>query len=607
MKKKPSFFIILFLSFIPFSVLANSVEEDTYFTIQFLISDTQDSRIAWAEVISEELSKIGIKVVNNIVKYSEIGPRTWSYPFSGYDYIPEYTNGGYDILYIGWSWDLDLNLQGLYETAAITPNGDNHYQYSNLNFDNILNQYMVEQNPIKRENFAHQLQSYLYEDLPAICLYYKHSLMAIRNEVSGIDDVLLRNSLHRAENWMNSEDQIIKYGVPATFFVPNNFKTSFSYFSNLWPQCVYGSLFQKNPLTHLWSPIIASDYTISSNKLSITVDTDINAKFSDGSQVLAEDVKYSYELYMTQKLENPDRYNELVNWFENNDSIEIIDSDTVKFTFTSIHNFPLSLLSYGIIDRSLVEPAIIAYGYSIFDEEPLTGNVQDSLVKSCGPFKLDSFRPDKISLVPNPYWSDLVSSGGVNAKLNELSFVTSYDLQNALDELNTDVIDVVCFTYSSVARQLINKSVLTYDDIDGLAGISGIQVRDNQHEEMSINLKHPIIGTGELTPKGTVEAAKFVRKAINHCIPRKNLIASIFSGLGAPGITPVPEKCVGFDDSLLPYEYNLTLAKSYLKQAGYGVKETPTETDKTSFNGFYLFIIMILSLSCLLRLKRNNK
>ena len=604
MRNRLSLYFIILLLLVPLGLSVKSIEANQfYFKLDAIIPKSRVLRVTVADIIADELVEIGIEVENHLLGWSDFIKRSWGFPCGeDYDYIPEYEKGGYDILFMGGWWPLDLRLRGLYESSVITPLGDNYYQYENKEYDDILNKYNVAQNPTARMNYAHQLQSYIYNDLPAISLFYNHTLMAIRDEVSGIDSVLLYHGLHRTENWMNSEDQIIKYGIPYSFNYYNVYKSYLRYPDILWMQSVYGSLFKKDPLTHHWIPMIASSYSISSDKYSVTVHIDPNAKFSDGSQVLAEDVKYSYELYMDPILDNP-RYSDLLYWLGDNSSIEIIDSDTLKFTFEHIHNFPLNILSCAIIDKSIVEPAIINFGYSIFDEEPFTGNVQDVLVRSCGPFKLNSFYWGESNLAPNPYWNNLTSSGGVNAQLNELSFVTSYDISNALDDLKSNVIDVLSWTYSN----LIIESGLTFDDIDELFNISGIRVRINNHEEISLNQKHPIIGTGELTPNGTTEAAKWVRKAISHCIPRDDIITNLLVGLGSPGITPVPETCVGFDDSLLPYEYNLTLAKSFMEKAGYGIEISPTDTSKNSFNGFYLLIISFMSLSYLLLLKKNKK
>jgi len=585
------------------NALVKSADNDTsFFTIHLIVPDTMNSRILCANVIKDELAKIGIEVTNHELGWGEISPKTWSYPISVADpFIPSYEDGGFDVLIIGYYFGIDLNLDGLFETSAFIPDGDNYYQYSNSTYDSLLAQYLVEQNPTQRTNLAKQLQAILYEDLPSISIYYNKTLMAQSDTITGIDEFLLYRTNHRAENWDDTSDHILKYAMDGfSGPAPSNYYSLFReeyHFSKLWMQPIYGSLFQRNAVTHFWEPVIASGYSISSDKLSITVDIDPNAKFSDGSQVLAEDVKYTYELLISSAMGSP-HYWLLNSWFGSNDSFEILDLDTIKFTMTSVHNFPLSFLSYGIIDKSLVEPAIATHGLSLFDEVPLTGNVQDTLVRSCGPFKLDIYDQYGfvVKLVPNTYWSDLAVSGGVDAKLNELYFAGVYGKETALSELiagNFDVMDPF-YIYPP-----LNKT-----DLQGLTGISGVEISTNHQTELAVNLKHPILGTGELTPNGTVEAAKCVRKAISHSIPREDFINSYLDGIGTPGVTIIPGGCLGFDTSLSPYEYNLVLAESYMKKAGYGVETTPTE--ESAFSSFSIFLIMFLGISYLLNKKRKR-
>jgi hypothetical protein len=248
MKNKYRFvFLILLLSISIIQLVANEEDDQCYFKLDALVPKTRVSRITLAEIIAEELLKIGVEVENHILGWGEIGPRSWSYPLSSQNpYVPEYAEGGFDILYVGYYWDIDPILTGFFESDAIVPSGDNFYQYDNPEYDDIFDEYITTQNPTLRTSYIHQLQSILYEDLPATGLFYNHSLMAMREEVSGIDPILIGRNLHRAENWENSDDHIVKFGLPG-FFNDYNIFTSETYWSTVWMQPIYGGLFQKNP------------------------------------------------------------------------------------------------------------------------------------------------------------------------------------------------------------------------------------------------------------------------------------------------------------------------------------------------------------------------
>lgn len=138
-------------------------------------------------------------------------------------------------------------------------------------------------------------------------------------------------------------------------------------------------------------------------------------------------------------------------------------------------------------------------------------------------------------------------------------------------------------------------------DFEGLAGIEGIKVSALTHQEMAINLRHPILGTGELTPVGTIEAAKCVRKAISHATPRQNITSDILLGLGEEGITPIPRGSIGFDETLLPYEYNLDLSKSYMELAGFDLTVIP------EFTHGYFVLLGFLAVSSTIIFYRKKK
>lgn len=93
---------------------------------------------------------------------------------------------------------------------------------------------------------------------------------------------------------------------------------------------------------------------------------------------------------------------------------------------------------------------------------------------------------------------------------------------------------------------------------------------------LGFNMFHPVFGTGVETPLGTsnssraLEAARYVRQAISHAIPRENIITTLdlnaTSAVGAFHPT-----WPGYDDSLSPYEYNITRALELMALAGYDV------------------------------------
>ncbi len=574
MKKQKVFSLLLMFVF-TFSIAlgqatAQQSDVEEVFSIYLLSPNTSSARNQWSILMENQLPQIGIGIdFHESTGWGNIAPRTWGYSFIDYDYIPSYEFGGYDILFIGWSWPLDLNLQSLFETTAITPNGDNHYQYSSAMYDAKLEDYMAELDPATRLSLAYELQAILYEDQPAIPIVYPRSLFGFQEGLTGIDTLLIASGGHRIENWDDPSDHIIKYAVPADLKEWNTYVQE-SFYDGQWMQAIYGAVAQRAVDSHVWEPQVASDFSVSTvidDKINVTVNLDPDMKFSDGSTVLPEDIKYSYELHLTPAV-GSSNYGTLSHWFPTNDSIEITDpavGGQILFKFDGVFNLWDSILNLAaIVDKSEVEPLISTYGYDIFNEIPGTGNVGWSLVKSCGPMMMESFDSvnSVVKLVPNPYWIDSAASGGADPLLEEfyLTYISGKD--TAIAELISGNVDITDAQYFPSIEDFTAP------------GIEGVLVKDPSHQEMSINMLHPYMGTGELTPLGTPEAAKYVRKAISHACPREIIVDQILEGLGAPATTSIPDSVVGYDDSLEPYVYDLDLAREYMEMAGFDIIQT---------------------------------
>ena len=588
MNKKALGVSLLFLFALSVAVGQMTQAQDTevveVFSLNLLSPNTSAARNQWSLLMENQLPKIGIGVdFHESTGWGNIGPRTWSYPMIDYDYIPSYAEGGYDILFVGWSWGLDWDPTGLFDSASLTPYGDNFYQYINPTYDELLNNYLTELDQNQQILYGKQMQAVLYEDLPDIVLVYPKSLFGFKEGLTGIDPLLLGAGVARYEYWDDPADHIVKYAIPANLAEWNTYVVE-SFYDTLWMQGVYGALYQRQQVSNVYEPQIAAAmpvYTDDLKSMAVTIDPD--AKFSNGDPVLAEDVDYSIELHMTPAVGSTS-YSYFNTWFADNSSIYAVGDDVVCFNMTDVNAFSLGTISFNIVDKSTVAPLIATYGYSIFNEVPLTGNVQDGLVMSCGPFILDDFDSvsSTVTLIPNTYYN------GVTPSLSQwiLTYISGKD--TAVAELIAGNVDIVDGQYFPQIADFTP------------AGVEGILVSDPSHQEMGLNLRNPYFGTGELTPEGTAEAAKYVRKAISHSVPRDIIVSQILEGLGDPGVTACPNVAVCFDETLQPYAYDIDTALEYMELAGFDVI-----AGKTGITG--LVFLTFLGLASLLAFRRFKK
>ncbi|MHA1306101.1 MAG: ABC transporter substrate-binding protein [Candidatus Heimdallarchaeota archaeon] len=106
---------------------------------------------------------------------------------------------------------------------------------------------------------------------------------------------------------------------------------------------------------------------------------------------------------------------------------------------------------------------------------------------------------------------------------------------------------------------------------------------------------HPYLGTGELCPIADLASGNHIRKAISHMVPRDVIVEEILDGIGAPGITGMPDVAVGFDDTLEPYEYSVELALDHMKAAGFTIIDAPEPTETTGIGLAVLMSILALA------------
>ncbi|MHA1305189.1 MAG: ABC transporter substrate-binding protein [Candidatus Heimdallarchaeaceae archaeon] len=590
MRRESSIVIILLIvisNSIPISSEITDNAEDTkvFFSLNFLSPASCCWNNPFGINLAEVLPEIGINISHfDIGSWGYILPRTFYYPVGEegyYDYIPTYDEGGFDVLFIGWIWDLDWDPAGLFDSASIVPNGWNAYQYNNSKFDSILKEYRTEYDQDKRNALAKELQAILYEDLPAITFAYPRSLYVTRSSIIDIDAVLLADVSYRSEYWKNTENSKIVYATPFELEKVSIFADH--YLPIYWLSAVYYGLFERQQGSHIYEPVIAKDVVVSSDKKELTVTLNPNAKFSNGEPVTAEDIKFTYQLYMSP-LSNFHDYDYLVEHFENNDSIVTDGNDTIVFNLKEPYAFYPDLLSYGILNKKLVEAYIEDNGYDSL------GDFNYSLVTSCGPFMVaedNDLEGDTFILRKNPYWRNLT---GVDPFLDEITFQTINSINMAIDALSNGSVTILDNYYG--------VSVSDFEDI--YDSVNFLLAKITSTQEMMINLRHPIIGTGELTPKGTAEAAKALRKAISHASNRQKMLneSNIRNiRLGVPGVSPMPDACIGFDSSLTPYSYDLELAKKFIEEAGYRYEEPITAT--TFAFGIFLMNFLGLSIAIL--------
>ena len=565
--------IILCLSVMPFlATPTEAANPAPFFTISVLAPNTNPARNQWATLMVEQLPKIGIGVdVFDHTGWAQISPRTWGYP--GPYPIPSYAEGGFDIMFVGWGWGLDIDLKGLFDTPSQPPNGDNFYQYSVPEMDWAIGNYSQSFVLADRIQYAHDIQALLYEDVPQATITYP---LDVFPHTTALDPdswtPLLWDTSYQDMAYYDIGDTEFHYGCPADFEDFHTMKTE-SVYDAQWTQQIYGGMVERTPeapYLNAYGPYLADSFS-STNGINYTVFLNPLAVFADGEVCNATDVEYSYDLLINPDFGQPD-YGFYSDYIDEN-TIKIISEFQVQVDFLQAYVFQASNLAVDILPEH-IWGTILPENH---ESQAVSWAATDPLkLSGIGPYYLYDYDGTNgiLHLKANTHWTDW---GGHTAQLiDDLYFEFWSNKEGALSALAGGTLDMVDSQFSPQ----LNEIPATVDYTVVVAPGS---------QEIGLNCLHPYL-SGTLAPISSEDSGKYIRQAISHLIPRETIVEEILNGLGSPGITAYP-MVIGFDDTLEPYEYSIDIAKQKMEAAGFVYAETDT-------TGFGLYVVIgILALA----------
>ncbi|MHA1532114.1 MAG: ABC transporter substrate-binding protein, partial [Candidatus Heimdallarchaeota archaeon] len=400
---------------------------DPYFSISVLAPSTYG--YTYATLMVEQLPKIGIAVdVFDQTGWVQISPRTFEYP--GPFPIPAYSEGGFDILCIGYGWGLDIDLTELFHSRNITPNKWNFYQYDRPEMDWALGNYSQSFVLADRIQYAHDIQTLLYEDVP-------------QATISCPQDVFPHAPNLVAESWNplfwdtsyqdNTGDTEFHYGCPADFEDFHPMKTE-SVYDAQWTQQIYGGLVERTPEApyyNAYGPYAATSFS-SANGINYTVQLDPDLVFADGHVCNATDVEYSYDLLINPLFSQPDY--SFYSQYIDNKTIEIVSEYEIKVNFLQYYVFQDSNLAIDILPKH-IWGSINPEDHEAQSLSWAVNDVNDSKIMGIGPYYLHDYDGTNgvIHLKANTYWDTW--GGHATQLVDDLYFEFWYNKEGALAAL----------------------------------------------------------------------------------------------------------------------------------------------------------------------------
>ena len=167
-----------------------------FFEITVLSPLGNIDREQWANLIVSEFPKIGIGVKgHDVVSLGSMWPRTFAYPGPP----PIYDNGGYDVFFIGWAFNINFDPTGFYEKANQNPSCCNVYNYDNSTLEVAISNYITELDATARLPLVKRVQELLYDDQPSLPIIHEQDHWIWADNLIGLNGLSMSQRLFEWE------------------------------------------------------------------------------------------------------------------------------------------------------------------------------------------------------------------------------------------------------------------------------------------------------------------------------------------------------------------------------------------------------------------------
>ncbi|MFP4136671.1 MAG: ABC transporter substrate-binding protein [Candidatus Acetothermia bacterium] len=294
------------------------------------------------------------------------------------------------------------------------------------------------------------------------------------------------------------------------------------------------SLLKIKPKSTEVGPALAKDWEVGPEAQEYTFYLREDVTFTNGDQLTAEDVKWSFERAMD--LDGPEGGVFLLG--DPIDTIEVVDDYTLKITLEEPNATFLTRVT------GQVGPALVWNKNGTPADEFAKGELV-----GVGPYKLSSYDPNE-SVVYEAY-EDYYGGAPEMETVVELKYSNSTGLRTALEAGDIDV-----------AFRTMNPV-----DIEELEESSDFET---QYTENSPSIRYMLFNV-----TNEVYKDERVRRAMTYAVNREKIADQVFSGLADPVYTMVPR---GWQGRLATFpEQDLDKAEELLESAGY-TADDPLET-----------------------------
>jgi peptide/nickel transport system substrate-binding protein len=302
---------------------------------------------------------------------------------------------------------------------------------------------------------------------------------------------------------------------------------------------IFDQLTTPDPATFVPKPALAKSWKVDNLTFTLMLD---DAKFSDGTDVTADDVAFTMKGILAKATASP-RQTYLLSiqgakeyaagTAQDVAGIRVVDPKTLAITLAQPDaSFVLNLQYVSPVPKKLLDGKDLAKASKeAFFQKPIGAGAFTFVSWNVG----GDFVAQKN---PNYYRKGL-------PYLDKFTHRTIPDAQSLVNSLLSGDIDASNYPSPAGAAQLKAKSDLNV-----------LVPPFNSPDGWQFNFKNPWL------------AKKEVRQAVAYALDMNQFAKDSLYGLGQPGVGPIAPGLYAFDKTLKPYPYDLDKAKTLIKQAG---------------------------------------
>ncbi len=328
-------------------------------------------------------------------------------------------------------------------------------------------------------------------------------------------------------------------------------------------RCLTADLIDINRASQKTEPALAKSWTASSDGRRYTLRLRHGLRFSDGQPLDADDVVFSFQVYLDEKIDSPQR--DLLVVGGKPIAVQKLDQYTVRFKLAQPYAAAERLFDgIAILPRHLLESVYRSGGFS----DAWSVSMAPGQFAGLGPFRLKEYVPgQRIVLERNPYYWRQDRNGHRLPYLDEVIFlfVSSEDAQ-------------------AIRFQAGDTDLLTHFSAENFAVLEKQEAARHYHlDDLGAGLEYNFLffNLNDLKAKTLPEIAQKqawfqdarFRQAVSAAIDRDSLVKLVYGGRATPLWTQVtPGNRLWIDPGIPHPPRSLARARDLLKSAGFSWK-----------------------------------